>query len=153
MKDQKPDTAEVAAQSPYALFGTDQNMEKKGIVLDYGGFSIRIARAGGSNKSFAKALELKLKPYRRAMQTDTMDEAVADKLMKEAYAEQVVLGWASTAYGEGKIPGKDGQAVAFTKEACIQLFSDLPDLYADIREQAQRAVLFKSEETELDAKN
>ena len=35
--------------SPYDIFKTDATTETEGLVLDYGDFQIRIARAGGSS--------------------------------------------------------------------------------------------------------
>lgn len=139
--------------NPYAMFGTDANMEKQGIELDYGAFAIRIARTGGANKRFARVLDTKMRPLRRAIQSETLDEAVAAKVMAEVFAEAVVLGWSSTEFGEGKIPGKDGEPLEFTKANVLNLFLDLPELFADVREQAGKASLFRQSELEADAKN
>lgn len=129
------------------LFKTDAELETKGIVLDYGDYGkIRIARAGGANKAFAKCLERKSRPLRRAIQSEMLDNEQAEKLMAEVYADSVVLGW------EG-VTDEKGKPIPFSKEACLELFRDVPDLLRDIMEQAQKSALFREEIRETAAKN
>lgn len=133
--------------SLYQKFGTDRALEKTGIILDYGdGVKIRIARAGGANDAYAKRMEAKAKPHKRAIQTDTADKNVLDGVVKEVYAETVVLGW------EG-VTDQDGNEMVFSKENCVKLFNDLPDLWADVQAQAQQGTLFRMGVLETDAKN
>lgn len=138
--------------SLYARFETDRSLEKKGIILDYGFNSkgnpiqITIARAGGANDTYLKRLEAKAKPHRRQIQLETMDRVQLEAIVKETYAEAVVLGW------EG-VEDRDGNDMPFTKENVLKLFNDLPDLYADVQEQAQNAALFRVAIREEDAKN
>ena len=80
--------------NPYAMFKTNVAAEAdQGIALDYGSFSIRINRAGGSNKRYGQELIRRLKPYRRQIDNDTLDNAVAEKVMAGLYADTVVIGW------------------------------------------------------------
>jgi len=133
-------------KSPYAMFATSTEIERGGVLLDYGAFKIRIARAGGANRKFASVLEAKLKPYRRQIQTESMDDEVATRLIIEAYAESVVIDW------EGVVDGA-GTPLPFAKENVIKLFTDLPDLFRDVQEQATKASLFRAAEVEEDEKN
>lgn len=132
--------------SPYALFETDPKAETEGLTLDYGDFRIRIARAGGANRAFARALEARLKPYRRQLQTETLDEEVAERVLREVYADHVVLGW------DG-VTGPDGKAMAFSRLNILKLFGDLPELFRDIQDQAGRVALFRATELEDDKGN
>ena len=138
--------------SLYTQFETDREIEKTGIVLDYGFNSkkqpiqIRIARAGGANERYSKLLELRTKPYRRQIQNETLENAVAEKITKEVYAQTVVLGWTG-------VEDRDGNEMPFTQENCVKLFTDLPDLWSDVQSQSTRASLFRSEILEADAKN
>lgn len=138
--------------SLYTQFETDREIEKTGIVLDYGFNSkkqpiqIRIARAGGANERYSKLLELRTKPYRRQIQNETLDNAVAEKITKEVYAQTVVLGWTG-------VEDRDGNEMPFTQENCVKLFTDLPDLWSDVQSQSTRASLFRAEILEADAKN
>lgn len=138
--------------SLYSQFKTDGNVENEGVVLEYGinkagkTISIRIARAGGANTKFAKLMEHKVKPYRRQIQNESMDPALAEKIAKEVYAETVVLGWEN-------VEDEHGKELEFTVENVIKLFTDLPDLYTDIQSQAQRTALFRADVLEADSKN
>lgn len=138
--------------SLYKQFKTDKNVEKEGIVLNYGKNSkgadieIRIARAGGANVQYAKLLEVKTKPYRRQIQNETLDNDVAEKITKEVYAKAVVLGWSG-------VEDENGKEMEFSFENCMKLFDDLPDLWADIQQQSTKAALFRADILEQDAKN
>jgi hypothetical protein len=131
----------------YEMFQTNDKLEQEtGVVLNYGEFKIHIVRAGGSNKKFSKVLQTKMKPYRRQMDTDTLADGVAEKLLAEAYAESVILNWEN-------VTDKDGKVLSFTKENVVKLLTDLPELFKDIQEQANKVSLFRAEEKEADAKN
>lgn len=138
--------------SLYNTFKTDRNLETSGVWLNYGPNSkggdqrIKVARAGGANKSFQKALTTKMRPFRRQLETGTMDVAVADTLMLDVYAETVVLGWEN-------IEDQDGNELPFSVENVKQLFADLPDLAADVRSQAQEIAIFRADIAEASAKN
>ena len=138
--------------SLYKQFKTDKNVEKEGIVLNYGKNSkgedieIRIARAGGANVQYAKLLEAKTKPYRRQIQNETLDNEVAEKITKEVYAKAVVMGWIG-------VEDENGKPLEFSSENCIKLFDDLPDLWMDIQQQSTKAALFRADILEQDAKN
>lgn len=138
--------------SLYSQFQTDKNVEKEGVVLEYGKtkdgriISIRIARAGGANTRYSKLLEAATKPYRRQLQNETMDNDVAESLTQKVYAQAVVLGWEN-------VEDADGNPMEFNVDNCVKLFKDLPDLWADIQNQATRAALFRQDILEADAKN
>lgn len=130
----------------YALFETDSSREKGGIEIDYGDFKIYIARAGGANKAYQKSLEVKSRPFRRAIQAETLDPETMTAIMREVYADTVILRW------EG-VTDRDGNDLPFTKDNCIKLFTDLPDLFEDVMSMAQKSSLFKTEMQEAEAKN
>lgn len=138
--------------SLYKQFATDKVVEKDGVVLEYGKNSkgaqikIRIARAGGANQKFSKILERKTKPYRRQLQNETLDEEIGAQIQREVYADSVILGW------EG-VEDADGNDMAFTRDNIIKLLTDLPDLFADIRDQATKSALYRANILEEDAKN
>jgi hypothetical protein len=126
--------------SLYKKFATDENAEAgEGIVLDYGdGVKIRIHRAGGGNKAFARILEAKTKPYRRQIDNGTIDQDVMRRLMAEIYAKSVIIGW------EG-VTDEDDHPLAFTEENVVKVLLDLPDLFRDIQEAASNAALFRAD--------
>lgn len=138
--------------SLYNQFGTDKKVEKEGVILQYGNtaggkpIQIKICRAGGANVAYNKAMEAKTKPYRRQLQNGTLDIEVMTSILREVYADTVVIGWSN-------VEGADGKPMAFTRENVIKLFTDLPELFADVQEQATNLALFRAEINEQDAKN
>lgn len=143
-------------QSMYDLYETDEHLEKNGVVFDYGSFRVKLARAGGSNKKYGRLLEAKTKPYKRAIQTKTMDEDLANRLLMEVFVETCLLSWESQVdEGEWKsgILLKDGSLQAFNKENAIQVLKKLPDLYQDMSSMALEMGNYRLGELEEDAKN
>lgn len=135
------------SKSIYDKFATDKKLEQEGIVLDYGdGLELRIARAGGSNVKFEKVVQLKMKKYDRLVKNDLLDPGQMREVMREVLAETVVLGWKG-------VTDRQGNDIPFSKEACIQLFKDLPDLFDDVLEQSRKANLFKESILEEEAGN
>lgn len=138
--------------SLYKNFATDQNVERNGVVLQYGYNSkkepieIRVARAGGSNIQFAKRLEHELRPYKRMIANETMDPKQAEKILISVYADTVVLGWSG-------VEDREGNAMEFTKDNVVKLFTDLPDLFADVQKQSQNAALYRADIREDEAGN
>lgn len=140
-------TEPVKSSSPYDLFKNNENLESgAGVAIEYPGFSVIIHRAGGSNKRFAQILSAKMKPFRHRFDRGLMDDQTSARILLESYAEGVVVGWKN-------VKDADGNEMQFTKENVIKLFSDLPDLFADIKQQAENAALFREEQEKVDEKN
>ena len=141
--------------SLYTQFKTDSKLETSGIVLDYGDFKVTVARAGGANKKFARLLNAKTKAYKRAIQTDTMDVEVGDKIVREVYAEAVVLNWETKVEGKFKqgIEAQDGKLLPFNRENLIKTFENVPDIFTDIQQQASTFALFRETVLEEESKN
>lgn len=139
--------------SLYSAYETDPKLETEGVWLPVGTNSkgetsaIRIRRAGGANQMFAKVFEFKSKPHRRLMDIPgALDQRVQERVMREVYAEAVVIGWEN-------IDGRDGQPLEFTKENVLQLFTDLPDLFRVIVKESQDMALYRKEVREVEAGN
>lgn len=141
--------------SLYEQFKTNSKLEQSGIIINYGDFKVTIARAGGSNKKFVRLLNAKTKAYKRAIQTGTMDEEVGNKLVKEVYAEAVVLNWETLVDGKFKqgIEGSDGKIIPFNTKNVIQTFENLPELFIDLQEQSSNFSLFRETILEEESKN
>lgn len=136
----------------FQQFQTDPKLEKEGVVLEYGLNSkekmigIRVARAGGANTAFSKRMEAEVKPLRRQIALELLDLAQINKITRKVFAETVVLGWEN-------VEDADGNDLAFSKEACQELFDKLPALFADLQEQASNIAVFRLHIREADAKN
>lgn len=143
----------------YALFETDKKFETKGIWYTFSedevdkegvvikkGTKFLLARAGGANTAFAKSLEVKTRPYRRQIDNDNMDPDLAMKLMVEAFVGTVLLDWVGAM-------SKKGKHLKYSKENAIKLMTDLPDLFTELRTEAQRLSNFQAEQIEDDSGN
>lgn len=139
--------------SLFSAFKTNKNIEKVGVTLKYDeGTSITIARAGGANDRYRKVLDVVMKPYQRQIQTDTLSRSVADALMAEVFAKSVVIGWEGVDFPESEL-GPAIENAVFTVDNCIRLFKELPDLFADIQQQANSSALFREVVNAESAKN
>lgn len=161
--------------SLFSQFKTSPDLEVKGILFDYGvnarvrakllaegatpqqateraAVTFRVARAGGANTKFQRVLERKLKPYRRQIQAETMENELAERLLREAYAETVIIGWENVD-GEDGVVGRSGESLPYTVQHCFELMTALPDLFKDLQAQAGSMALYRAEVLEADAKN
>lgn len=145
--------------SLHKTFKTDHNLEIEGVWLEYGHVEnadgtpdqtrpirILVARAGGANVAFQKALEKATKPHRTALRVGTMSNSSADNLYKEVFASTVLKGWIN-------VQNAAGDFLEFSKENALAIFEELPDLYADIRDQATAISIFRETLIEEDVGN
>lgn len=142
-------------------FRSDPKAEQDGIVLDYGTFRVTVARAGGSNKAYLRLLEMKARPFQRAIQAGAFDHERSGELLREVFASTVVKDWETRFPGkqEGEydwqrgIEASDGALLPVTRENILATFVALPDLFADIVDQAGKGVLYRAALREEAAKN
>jgi hypothetical protein len=147
--------------SLFKQFETDRNLEKSGIVVEYGpnkdlpvdpvtgdhpAIQFRIARAGGANEQYTKRLEVLAKKHRRAIQNEMIETATLLKMTQQAFVDTVLLGWEN-------VTDRNGDVMPFNTENALALFKQLPDLFIDLQEQANKAALFRCEVREADAGN
>lgn len=140
----------------YKEFKTDIKAESEGVILDYGTFRVRIGRMGGSNTKYLAAVARASQPHRHAIQAGTIAPDTAEKMMLGIMASSVILGWESQNNDGEFVPGvylPDGQIEPYSQDAVTRALRDLPELYKDIRTQAQNVNLFLEHIREVDAKN
>jgi len=138
--------------SLYDQFATNKHAETSGIWISYdledGAAPPRflVARAGGSNMKFSKELARLMKPHQYAMQNGSLSIEKQNAIVLEAFCATVLLGW-------DDVVTRDGDPQAFTKDNAIELFTNLSDLYEDLKGQASSMALFKQQQLEAVAKN
>lgn len=133
--------------SLYKQFKMSPRHETEGVTLDFGdGGKWKIARAGGSNKTYLKAIEKLSRKYGRQIELGCLPESKASALMISIYAESVVLGF------EG-VTDESGQPLPYSKENVIKVLTDLPDFFMAIKREATNLALFREEIDTEDAKN
>lgn len=144
----------------YESFGTDKNLEKNGIVIDYGEFRVTIARAGSANPKFVRTHEMLTKPVRRLIEQEILPKDRELAIQRELYAKAVILNWEVKEVGKDNketwkqgIEGADGTILPFNEENVIATFKKLHDLFVDLQIQANTMKLFLASNREADAKN
>jgi len=149
--------------NPYSMFKTDPQLEAEtGIILDYGDFRVRVGRAGGANKKYTKLIEARMKAHQRALTAGTLDENVATKILVEVFSSSVIFACdvkdqeKSTDAEPVYIPGilnEEGNIVADDYENRTAWLLNLPELFLDIRKQANDFTLFLAVQQEETIKN
>lgn len=132
----------------YNSFETDKDLETKGVWVEYGDGTpaFLVARAGGANKSYTVKTKKLTKAYRRAIQTETLSDDIADRIYMESFYKTVILDWKG-------VEDREGEDLPFSLDNMKKLFTDLPELWADLRDQATSIAIFRKEVEEADAKN
>tara|TARA_Y100000004_G_scaffold192790_2_gene253979 strand:+ start:849 stop:1277 length:429 start_codon:yes stop_codon:yes gene_type:complete len=141
--------------SLYEDFKTSDVLETKGVRFENATYAYTLARSGGANKKFQKFFERLARPHRRQMDNGTLDNDVAERIMRQVYARTVVLGWETLVDDEwvDGIQLEDGSVVPATEDVLIQVFTDLPDLFSQISEDAKSVTYFRQAGMEDDAGN
>lgn len=125
----------------------------KGMTDDGQEIAFILARSGKANKRYTRALERLTKPHKRAIELETLNSEVADKLFLQAFVEGCVLGWENVSLADVTgIPADVGNA-QFNAANAQMLFENLPDLYSELQSDASKAALFRDEALEATAKN
>lgn len=145
-----------AARSLFAAFKTDPELEKNGVVLLYSGLRLTVARAGGANTAFGKLLNARLKPYERQMQQKTMDNDVADDIVRKTYADAIIK-FSEVELEDGTFiegcTNEAGDVLPFTPANVEAMFVALPDLFRDVQSQAQLMTVYRAEDIQDTIKN
>jgi len=133
--------------SLYGSYKTDATVENEGAWFPYGdGVCIRLARAGGANKNFLRCAEVFSNKYRAQLNRKQLPNDVALDAIIELYADAVVIAW------EG-VTDENGDDLVCTKSNVIKVLTDLPDLFAQVQEDATEREAFKEFIKEADSKN
>lgn len=122
----------------YDLFDSDRNLEKVGVWVEVGSARFKCRRAGGANDDYINLAAKKIRPFAQAIQDDVLPREMGDDLMAEVYAETIVLDWEN-------VTDRQGGQIPFSKEACVALFKELPNVFALVRAQADRAGNFRDQ--------
>ena len=145
----------------YAAFLTDSKLEAEGVWIDYGLFRVKVARAGGANRRYIACMERLLRPFQRAVKTESLPNEMANKIVKSAFAETIISGWETQVSDDQggtkmvpmvKIPGVK-ELVAPSREAYLQVFDKAPDLFADLQAEASRGNIYRTQLREANAGN
>lgn len=157
----------------FKTYGTDKKLELEGVVFTPdSNTAITIARGGGANVQFAKALDRKSKPLRRQIDAGILDLELDRKMMAEVYAETVIKNWETLITVKGQpvlVPGLEADPdapegtyshvpdenglVPFNKQNVVATLRMLPDLFIDIQKNSQDLANYRIAERKEDEGN
>lgn len=122
--------------NPFTDFETDANAERDGIKIDFGGYWFYVARLGGKNQGYKKSLNKSLKPHRLALDNDLLSPDEVVELLVKPFVSDVLRGWGSKKHGEGNLVDRNGDAIPFTPENAVLVFTGLPDMFTRVSQKA-----------------
>jgi hypothetical protein len=136
--------------SIWDLYETDLTKETEGFWHKVNKkIKVKLARAGGANMSFTKAMEEKTREHRKrggAFEGENVDVELATDLMKQAFAETIILDWKG-------FTNKAGKTVAYTPKVAYETLVALPDLFIELRDAAGAAANYRIEDIQDDVGN
>ena len=141
------------------LFSTDRQREINGVEVTIGDAFFTLARAGGDNKAFIKALEKYARPHRRAIQLEAVSDEIATEIVHRTYAETVVKNWSGLDEsdlimdGSQVDEGKVYPPLPFSAANCLKLFKAQPDLFMALKAAADDFTNYRQVTREADGKN
>ena len=139
-------------------FKTDPKLERNGVELDYGDAVITVARAGGSNRPYRQALAKGVRPYRAAIDAETIEDETLLPIMIRTFVDHVVLDWKTRRSDKTLVPGiegvegPDGELLPYTKDNAYAFLLEVPELYRQMQTAAAGTKYFL-EDLETAAKN
>lgn len=139
--------------NPYARFSTNQDLETEGVLVNYGEFRVKLARAGGSNTKYNKLADKKARAQRRM---GSVNLAVLKAISVELLVEACVLNWEVKIDGnwqQGLIDPETLDLVPFSKDNVAKVLDQLPDLAAALVDEASNLELFLQDEVKAESGN
>lgn len=122
--------------SLYKSFKTDAKLETEGRWFDIKpanddgtvpGFLL--ARSGSRNIPFQKAMERIQRENKAALDNGTMDPDDAQQLLVDMFIKTLLRDWRN-------VQSEDNSEMVFSEDNARKLFTDLPDLFTVLRNQA-----------------
>lgn len=151
--------------NPYAQFMVDKDLEVQGKWIEYADFRVKIARSGGRNSDYLKELTKIGKKHKNITK---LPEHLQNKLLRDVFIKTIIKDWGVAVdknEENGKITYEDGkiaiinnetgdiEVVPFSDTALDNLLSKLPDLFEDIRDQANNISNFQNDVEDETVKN
>lgn len=132
----------------YSTFETDDSLVAEGVWLEIEGPDGEVACAfrclpahGELNTKFSRAMADAGPDLRAAV-----DDGEAKAIIARVYADSVIVGWRD-------VNGRDGEVIAFTKESCAAVLTDLPMLLNALQRASSNWAQFRTAHAEQTAKN
>lgn len=139
----------------FAQFETDPKLEKDGIEIQYtigdpeydkNPPTFIVARAGGSNRAYNNMVDHELKPLQRRLRADNVGTEELENLYRKIYSKTIVKGWRNVRDAKNNL-------IPFSEKNVLEYFNTLPEIYEDIKSQANKVSLYRKHDREETAKN
>ena len=125
---------------------SDEKAEKDGVELAFGnGRFIVVMRSGVANRNYKSVMSRIFKPHQNVTGAVSMTDAAALSLIKEVYAEAVVLDWRGFVDAEGK-------NIPYSKNNCVDLFTASPQIFEIVQSESAKFSNFARREIEESGK-
>lgn len=116
--------------NPRDKYAIDRAREAQGAVVQIDDMEFTVRSASASNRGYRYALAMAAGRHREELQGDGIKAfEVHESILIEAFADCVILGWKNVTNG-------NGHELEFSRESCIKLMEDCPDIWDRIREAA-----------------
>lgn len=144
------------------MFQMDDKKQTEGVSVTYATNpdgtvpTFTLARMGRANKRYLTEITRLTKPVQRLIDANQLGDELADAIVLEAFVDTVLLGWEHVQLEKeiASCPLPVGTDIVFNRtNAHLLLGKGLPELFADLREQAQAATLFRDDSLDVAAKN
>lgn len=126
---------------------TVQSLEESGVEMTLLGTHLVVARAGGKNMTYVRALEKIARKNQHVL--SLMSDAESEQIFHELYADTVIRSWQTLIDGEwvdGIDDGKGG-VIPASRENMIATFADIPDLFRAIKATAENSEYYRVQAT------
>ena len=128
-----------------AEFGTDDKLESEGVwiypVIRNPKIGFLIRRMGTTNREWSSRASANYRKHKRKIDAGHITDK---KLLEDSYrtfCATVLIRWRG-------LEDKDGAEIPYSVENGVKLFSQYPDLYSRISDEAQEISTFQQEEIE-----
>lgn len=124
----------------HKIFSTSKKHETEGIWIQVDeNVAFLCKRYGGENSStIQKAIAKYHKPFASAIERNALSVEKSKEILVKIFVDSCVLDWKN-------ITDDNGKDIPFTKEKCIELFLDLPELYLIVSDNAAKVENFKED--------
>ena len=141
---------ERVKKNPYAAFNIDQSLEEEGRWIDYGDFRVKVARMGGKNTAYSKAMLDISKKY-SVSSIKRMNEEKSSKLLNELYINTLIKGWEVWDYDKeewvaGVHDYSTGEIVEPSFDNIFSVFNNFVELRSDILQKSDNKDNYIKEE-------
>lgn len=143
------------------IYGTNKAKEVSGVRLEVGmndfnnqPIFITVSRMSRNNQKYQQAFSDKFDPHMAAIQADALGEAMARKLTRELFADEILHNVENLPLSD--LTGNDednDKIMEYTRENVLALFEELPEVYDDWEARAKKAANFRDKAVKAAAGN